>query len=74
MMSHHEEGAVDVAYLDVSKASDTVSHNTLTGKLRESWISERTVRWTENWLTHQKAVLPLGKTCTGWKIGKRGNL
>ena len=61
----HEDRTVDVAYLDFSKASDTVSHNSLIGKLRECWISERTVRWTVNWLIHQKAVLPLGKTWTG---------
>ena len=45
--------AVDVVYLDFSKAFDTVSHNILVDKLRIYWIDECTVRWTENWLIHR---------------------
>ena len=46
-----DEGrAVDVVYLDFSKASDTVSHNILIGMLRKGGMDEWTVRWTENWL------------------------
>jgi len=36
-----DEGrAVDVVYFDFSKAFDTVSHNTLVGKLRKCGIDE----------------------------------
>jgi len=45
-----KQTAVDVVYLDFSKAFDTVSHNILTGKLRKCGLDEWTVRWIENWL------------------------
>jgi len=44
-----DEGrAVDVVYLDFSKAFDTVSHNILLGKLRKYGLDEWSVRWIEN--------------------------
>jgi len=46
-----DEGrAVDVVYLDFSKAFDTVSHNILLGKLRKYGLDEWLVKWIENWL------------------------
>jgi len=46
-----DEGrAVDVVYLDFSKALDTVFHNILLGKLSKCGLDEWSVRWTENWL------------------------
>jgi len=46
-----DEGrAVDVVYLDFSKAFDTVSRNILLGKLRKCGLDEWSVRWIENWL------------------------
>ncbi|KAK4829991.1 hypothetical protein QYF61_008161, partial [Mycteria americana] len=41
---------VDVVYLDLSMASDTVSHNILVHKLMNYRLDNWTVRWTENWL------------------------
>ncbi|GAB0176007.1 mitochondrial enolase superfamily member 1 [Grus japonensis] len=57
-----ERRAVDVVYLDFSKAFDTVSHNILIGKLRKCGLDEGTVRM-ENWLNGraQRVVLPKGK-------------
>jgi len=51
--------AVDVFYLDFSKAFDTVSHNILLGKLRKCGLDEWLVRWIENWLNGrtQRAVI-----------------
>lgn len=46
-----EKRAVDVGYLDFSKALDTVTHNFLIGKLRKCGIDKWAVRWIENWLT-----------------------
>ena len=42
--------AVDVVYLDFSKAFDTVSHNSLITKLRKCGINEWRGRWVENCL------------------------
>ncbi|GAB0207739.1 mitochondrial enolase superfamily member 1 [Grus japonensis] len=51
MTSWVDEGrAVDVVYLDFSKAFDTVSHNILIDKLRKCGLDEWTVRWVENLL------------------------
>jgi len=46
-----DEGrAVDVVYLDFSKAFGAVSHNILIGKLSDCGLDEWTVRLTEKWL------------------------
>ncbi|GAB0192698.1 mitochondrial enolase superfamily member 1 [Grus japonensis] len=51
MTSWMDEGrAVDVVYLDFSKAFDTISHNILVSKLRQCGLGEGSVRWVENWL------------------------
>ncbi|GAB0207550.1 mitochondrial enolase superfamily member 1 [Grus japonensis] len=48
MIGWVDEGrAVDVVYLDFSKAFDTVSYNILTGKLRKCGLDEWTVRWVD---------------------------
>ncbi|CAM5077200.1 unnamed protein product [Eretmochelys imbricata] len=46
-----DEGkAVDMVFLDFSKAFDTVSHSILASKLKKYGLDERTIRWVENWL------------------------
>ena len=55
-----DEGrAVDVVYLDFSKAFDTVSHDILLGKLGKCGLDEWSVKWIENWLNGrtQRAVV-----------------
>ncbi|CAM4486392.1 unnamed protein product [Caretta caretta] len=46
-----DEGkAVDVLFLDFSKAFDTVSHSILASKLKKYELNEWTIRWIESWL------------------------
>jgi len=55
-----DEGrAVDVVYLDFSKAFNTASHNILLGKLRKYGLDKCSVRWIENCLngrTHRAVI------------------
>ena len=45
-----DEGkAVDVVYLDFSKAFDTVSHSILLEKLPAHGLDGHTLRWVKNW-------------------------
>ena len=46
-----DEGkAVEVVYLDFSKAFDTVSHSILLGKLTARGLDSFTFHWVRNWL------------------------
>lgn len=63
----NEGRAVDVVYLDKSKAFDTVSHNILIAKLRIYGLDEWTMRWIKDWLNGraQRAVISQGESsCT----------
>ncbi|GAB0179864.1 mitochondrial enolase superfamily member 1 [Grus japonensis] len=63
-----DEGrAVDVVYLDFSKAFDTVSHNILIGKLRTCGLDEWTVRWVENWLNVRAQRVVISGTESSWR-------
>ncbi|PKU40496.1 rna-directed dna polymerase from mobile element jockey-like [Limosa lapponica baueri] len=60
-------GAVDVVYLDFSKAFDAISHSILIGKLRNCGLEERTVRWIENWLKDRAQRVVIRGTESSWK-------
>ncbi|CAM5146598.1 unnamed protein product [Natator depressus] len=59
--------AVDVVYLDFSKAFDTVSHDRLINKLGKRNLNGATIRWVHNWLENhsQRAVISGSQSC--WK-------
>uniref|UniRef100_A0A8C8S192 Reverse transcriptase domain-containing protein n=1 Tax=Pelusios castaneus TaxID=367368 RepID=A0A8C8S192_9SAUR len=59
--------AVDVVYLDFSKAFDTVSHSILVGKLRKYGLDEWTVRWIENWLDQWAQRVGINGSMSGWQ-------
>jgi len=68
-----DEGrAVDVVYLDFSKAFDTVSHNILLGKLRKCGLDEWSVRWIENWLNGQTQRVVISGTESSWRLVTSG--
>ncbi|PKU40282.1 rna-directed dna polymerase from mobile element jockey- hypothetical protein [Limosa lapponica baueri] len=63
-----DEGrAVDVVYLDFSKAFDTVSHSILVDKLRKCGLEEWTVRWIENWLKDRAQRVVIRVTESSWR-------
>ena len=45
-----ESKAVDVVYLDFSKAFDTISHSILLQKLAVCGLDRCTLGWVRNWL------------------------
>jgi len=63
-----DEGrAVDVVYLDFSKAFDTVSHKILIGKLGKCGLDEWTVRWIENWLNGRAQRVVVSSAESSWR-------
>jgi len=62
-----ERRAVDVVYLDFSKAFDTVSHNVLLGKLRNCGLDEWTVTWIENWLNGRAQRVVISNAESSWR-------
>jgi len=63
-----DEGrAVDVVYLDFSKAFDTVSHNIPIGKLRKCGLDEWSVRWIENWLNGRTQRVVISDAESSWR-------
>jgi len=63
-----DEGrAVDVVYLDFSKAFNTVSHNILLGKLRKCGLDEWSVRWIENWLNGKTQRVVISDAESSWR-------
>ena len=64
-----DEGkAVDVVYLDFSKAFDTISHSILQEKLAAHGLDRCTLCWVKNWLDGraQRVVVNGVKVC--WQL------
>jgi len=59
--------AVDVVYLDFSKAFNTVSQNILISKLRKCGLDEWSVRWIENWLNGRTQRVVISGTESSWR-------
>ncbi|GAB0183309.1 mitochondrial enolase superfamily member 1 [Grus japonensis] len=63
-----DEGrAVDVVYLDFSKAFETISHNILIGKLRKYGLDEWRVRCIENWLNGRAQRAVISSAESSWR-------
>ncbi|CAM5148458.1 unnamed protein product, partial [Natator depressus] len=63
-----DEGkAVDVLFLDFSKAFDTVSHSILVSKLRKYGMDECTIRWVESWLDCRAQRVVINGSMSSWQ-------
>ncbi len=51
---------IDVVYIDISKAFDTVNHLVLVAKLRSLGISESVVSWISNYLSYRTQCVKIG--------------
>ncbi|CAM5087852.1 unnamed protein product [Natator depressus] len=59
--------AVDLIYLDFSKAFDTVPHGELLVKLEKMGINRKIERWIRNWLTGRLQRVLLKGELSGWR-------
>ncbi|CAM4683259.1 unnamed protein product [Lepidochelys kempii] len=63
-----DEGkAVDVFFLDFSKAFDTVSHSILDSKLKKCELDEWTIRWIESWLDCRAQWVVINGSMSSWQ-------
>ncbi|CAM5115924.1 unnamed protein product, partial [Natator depressus] len=65
--SVHEGQAVDVLFLDFSKAFDTVSHSILASKLKKYGLDEWTIRWIESWLDCRAQRVVINGSMSSWQ-------
>ena len=63
----NEGKAVDVVYLDFSKAFDTVSHSILLGKLAARGLNRYTLLWVKNWLESCAQQVVLNGIKSSWQ-------
>ncbi|RMB93621.1 hypothetical protein DUI87_29847 [Hirundo rustica rustica] len=59
--------AVDVVYLDFSKAFDTVSHSILLDKLAACGFDRSTLCWVRNWLDGQAQRVVVNSAASSWQ-------
>ncbi|GAB0186223.1 hypothetical protein GRJ2_001087600 [Grus japonensis] len=68
-----DEGkAVDVVYIDFSKAFDTVSHSILPEKLAAHGLDGRTLHWVKNWLDGQVQRVVVNGVKSSWQLVTSG--
>ncbi|CAM4690923.1 unnamed protein product [Lepidochelys kempii] len=65
--SADEGKAVDVLFLDFSKAFDTVSHSILVSKLRKYGLDKCTIRWVESWLDCRAQRVVINGSMSSWQ-------
>ncbi|KAK4825968.1 hypothetical protein QYF61_003537 [Mycteria americana] len=63
----HEGKAVDVVYLDFSKAFDTVSHSILLEKLAAHGLAGCTLHWVKNWLDGRGQRVVVNGVYSSWQ-------
>ncbi|CAM5121123.1 unnamed protein product [Eretmochelys imbricata] len=62
-----DEGkAVDVLFLDFSKAFDMVSHSIHVSKLKKYGLDECTIRWVESWLDCRAQRVMINGSMSSW--------
>nr|XP_048709729.1 uncharacterized protein LOC125638252 [Caretta caretta] len=64
--------AVDMIYLDVSKAFDTVSHSILASKLKTYGLDEWTIKWIESWLDCLPQRVMIKVSMSSWQLVSSG--
>ncbi|KAK4830682.1 hypothetical protein QYF61_012851 [Mycteria americana] len=63
-----DEGkAVDVVYLDLSKAFDTILHNILLKKLAAHGLDRRILHWVKNWLDGRAQSVVVNEVKSSWQ-------
>ncbi|KAK4827481.1 hypothetical protein QYF61_018781 [Mycteria americana] len=68
----NEGKAVDVVYLDFSKAFDTVSHSILLEKLAAHGLGGCTLRWVKNWLDGRAQRVVVNGVKSSWQPATSG--
>ncbi|KAK4811615.1 hypothetical protein QYF61_017006 [Mycteria americana] len=66
-----EGKAVDVVYLDFSKAFETVSHSILLEKLAAHGLDGCTLRWVKNWLHGRAQRVVVNGVYSSWRLVTR---
>ena len=63
-----DEGrAVDVVYMDFSKAFDKVPHGRLVQKVKSHGIKGELDRWVQNWLGHRRQRVAVEGSFSDWR-------